>query len=254
VDGKLIILDGHHRTQAAAKAGIKDVPINVYDVTREQANQGRVIQDTHPGFQTFGYAGGLYDRETGLVRFGARDYDPETGRWTAKDPIGFGGGDANVYAYVGGNPISFVDPSGLAEIGYGQNIRTLPDGAPIPAEGAVSMDGPGSPLGALETATNLVPEVKLPVAIAGTLAKLSRCFTKVNVTDPAAEALAARIGGVSSVKFPGKFKDREFDVLSDKYIGQTKPANFKMGGAFRNRAKATFEAAQELGLQPYFSF
>jgi uncharacterized protein RhaS with RHS repeats len=49
---------------------------------------GRVIQDTNPGFQPFGYAGGLYDRDTGLVRFGARDYDPETGRWTAKDPIG----------------------------------------------------------------------------------------------------------------------------------------------------------------------
>jgi len=47
---------------------------------------GRVLLDTNPGFQPFGYAGGLYDLHTGLVRFGARDYDPETGRWTAKDP------------------------------------------------------------------------------------------------------------------------------------------------------------------------
>jgi RHS repeat-associated protein len=52
---------------------------------------GRVTGETNAGFQPFGYAGGLYDRDTGLVRFGARDYDPETGRWTAKDPIGFGG-------------------------------------------------------------------------------------------------------------------------------------------------------------------
>jgi RHS repeat-associated protein len=36
-------------------------------------------------FQPFGFAGGLYDPDTGLVRFGARDYDPEVGRWTAKD-------------------------------------------------------------------------------------------------------------------------------------------------------------------------
>ena len=47
---------------------------------------GVVIQDTNAGFQPFGYAGGLYDPDTGLVRFGARDYDARTGRWTAKDP------------------------------------------------------------------------------------------------------------------------------------------------------------------------
>ncbi|WNG19043.1 kelch repeat-containing protein [Cystobacter fuscus] len=75
---------------------------------------GVVLADTRPGFQPFGFAGGLYDRHTGLTRFGARDYDAETGRWTAKDPIRFAGGDTNLYAYVGGNPIMFVDPSGLA--------------------------------------------------------------------------------------------------------------------------------------------
>ena len=54
---------------------------------------GNVLQDTQPGFQPFGFAGGLYDPDTKLVRFGARDYDPRTGRWTAKDPILFAGGD-----------------------------------------------------------------------------------------------------------------------------------------------------------------
>ena len=33
----------------------------------------------------FGYAGGLQDRDSGLVKFGARDYDPEVGRWTGPD-------------------------------------------------------------------------------------------------------------------------------------------------------------------------
>lgn len=47
------------------------------------------------------------------MKFGARDYDPETGRWTSKDPILFNGGDANLYGYVLGDPINFVDPSGL---------------------------------------------------------------------------------------------------------------------------------------------
>jgi RHS repeat-associated protein len=56
----------------------------------------------------------LYDRDTGLVHFGARDYDPVTARWTAKDPIGFNGGVTSLYTYVGGNPVSFVDPYGLS--------------------------------------------------------------------------------------------------------------------------------------------
>ncbi len=62
----------------------------------------------------FGFAGGLYDADTELIHFGARDYDPKIGRWISKDPIGFNGGDTNLYAYVGGNPVSYVDPTGLA--------------------------------------------------------------------------------------------------------------------------------------------
>ncbi|MBI2435164.1 MAG: hypothetical protein HYV26_20085, partial [Candidatus Hydrogenedentes bacterium] len=69
----------------------------------------------------FGFAGGLHDRDTGLVRFGFRDYDPNNGRWTAKDPIGFAGGDVNLYAYVVADPISFVDPSGER---FGWNVVT----------------------------------------------------------------------------------------------------------------------------------
>ena len=47
----------------------------------------RVLTDTAPGFQPFGFAGGLYDPLSGLVHFGERDYDPEAGRWSAKDPL-----------------------------------------------------------------------------------------------------------------------------------------------------------------------
>ncbi|WP_338338190.1 ParB/RepB/Spo0J family partition protein, partial [Xanthomonas citri] len=39
VEGKLIIVDGHHRALAAPRAGIKNVPVNVHDVTKEQADQ-----------------------------------------------------------------------------------------------------------------------------------------------------------------------------------------------------------------------
>ncbi len=74
---------------------------------------GRIILDNNPGFQPFGFAGGLYDVQSGLTRFGARDYDPEIGRWTSKDPIGFAGGSAGLYEYCGNDPVNGIDPSGL---------------------------------------------------------------------------------------------------------------------------------------------
>ncbi|MCB9497506.1 MAG: hypothetical protein H6686_11525 [Fibrobacteria bacterium] len=75
---------------------------------------GNVTSSVTPEFQPFGYAGGLRDDATSLVRFGARDYSPELGRWTAKDPIGFNGGLTNLYGYVGNDPVNRVDPLGLA--------------------------------------------------------------------------------------------------------------------------------------------
>jgi RHS repeat-associated protein len=79
---------------------------------------GNVTSDTSPGFQPFGYAGGLWDSTTGLARFGARDYDSQTGRLTNKDPLRFGGGDTNLYVYVADDPINRTDPSGLLFGGF----------------------------------------------------------------------------------------------------------------------------------------
>ncbi|WP_455813232.1 hypothetical protein [Pseudomonas graminis] len=39
VNGKVIIIDGHHRAEAAAKAGIKDIPVRIHNVTKEQGDQ-----------------------------------------------------------------------------------------------------------------------------------------------------------------------------------------------------------------------
>ncbi len=74
---------------------------------------GNITADTNPGFQPFGFAGGLYDQHTGLTRFGARDYDAQVGRWTAKDPIKFNGGDFNLYGYIFGDPVNLTDMVGL---------------------------------------------------------------------------------------------------------------------------------------------
>lgn len=72
---------------------------------------GNVLEDSNPGFQPFGFAGGLYDQGTKLVRFGARDYDASTGRWTAKDPIL--GPDSNLFAYALNDPVNLYDRNGL---------------------------------------------------------------------------------------------------------------------------------------------
>ncbi len=58
----------------------------------------------------------LYDQHTQLTRFGARDYDAETGRWTSKDPIRFEGGDTNLYGYVINDPVNFADPDGQVPV------------------------------------------------------------------------------------------------------------------------------------------
>jgi RHS repeat-associated protein len=55
---------------------------------------------------------------TGLYFYRARYYDPQQKRFIAEDPLGFGGGDSNLYAYVYGNPIKLNDPSGLLGAGF----------------------------------------------------------------------------------------------------------------------------------------
>ena len=99
---------------------------------------GVVLNDTNPDFQPFGFAGGLYDSATGLVRFGARDYDAVVGRWMAKEPLRFDGGGTNFYVYAFNDPINYIDPDGklpknIDEVGeclYGDpGVKTTLEGS-----------------------------------------------------------------------------------------------------------------------------
>jgi RHS repeat-associated protein len=76
------------------------------------------MYNTNPNLNIpIGFAGGLYDKDTKLIKFGYREYDSQTRRWTSKDPINFNGG-INLYGYVVNDPINLVDPSGLAWTDY----------------------------------------------------------------------------------------------------------------------------------------
>jgi RHS repeat-associated protein len=66
----------------------------------------------------FGFAGGIYDGDTGVIRFGKRDFDPTVGRWTGKEPLRFAGG-RNFYVYAFNDPINYLDVTGLQPTGAG---------------------------------------------------------------------------------------------------------------------------------------
>jgi len=79
-------------------------------LTRQYDAWGNLeIGAAEPGYA---FTGREWDPETGLYYYRARYYDPKVGRFIGEDPIGFAGG-INAYTYVAGNPVNFVDPSGL---------------------------------------------------------------------------------------------------------------------------------------------
>ncbi len=75
---------------------------------------GNVISETNPAAgDRFQYTGREYDAELGIYYYRARYYDPSTGRFLAEDPLSFAAGDSNLYRYVGNQPNTRVDPSGM---------------------------------------------------------------------------------------------------------------------------------------------
>src|SRR3989344_6185181 len=75
---------------------------------------GNITTISNPSFiQPYAWTGREYDIESGFYYLRNRYYDPRTGRFTTKGPIGFEGGYLNVYGYVGNNPVNFTDPTGL---------------------------------------------------------------------------------------------------------------------------------------------
>ncbi len=78
---------------------------------------GNRISVTETVSNPYGFTAREYDPESGLYFYRARYYDPQAGRFISSDPIGFAGGDSNLYAYVFNDPANLVDPKGLSAAG-----------------------------------------------------------------------------------------------------------------------------------------
>ncbi|MCB1604595.1 MAG: RHS repeat-associated core domain-containing protein, partial [Xanthomonadales bacterium] len=109
-------------------------PLKIIDVATGTTTQelsydvwGNILTDSNPDFQPFGFAGGIYDNDTKLTRFGFRDYDANIGRWTSKDPIRFDAGNTNLFGYVINDPINRFDPTGEADLVLLSSGRKLED-------------------------------------------------------------------------------------------------------------------------------
>ena len=92
---------------------------------------GETISSSGTTVNPFKYGGkfGYYTESfTSLILATQRWYAPQLMRWINRDPIGYKGGE-NLYSYVGGSPVRWVDPEGLAPFGNGSNrdIRIKPE-------------------------------------------------------------------------------------------------------------------------------
>jgi RHS repeat-associated protein len=83
--------------------------VNRYDYDSSGSFETRTEAVVNP----FTFTGREFDAESGLYYYRARYYDPATGRFLSRDPIGFASGDLNLYRYAFNNPVNLVDPFGL---------------------------------------------------------------------------------------------------------------------------------------------
>ncbi len=201
----------------------------------------------------FGYAGGLWDRDTGLVRFGAREYDAELGRWLSRDPIGFAGG-WNQFGYVAGDPVNLVDPLGLWPDGNPNDFRfdnpqaqQAFDKAQLQAAALMAIVGgvlgSGGLLGLAESATLPVVEAVAPYLPAWLLPAAGLAVDVAN-EDPCAPSLqrAVRFGETAATR-----AGREAHRLWDPGQGFIK--EFRLPSGLRPDA-VNFNTKQVLELKP----
>ncbi|MGC5940078.1 RHS repeat-associated core domain-containing protein, partial [Ralstonia pseudosolanacearum] len=229
--------DGGERYGGDQDAGKSDQPAEtvgsiVYarnhlgSVTDTQTLNGRAVSHTEYGpygepiksegrseyRSDFGYAGMQYHAASGMYLTQFRAYDPGTGRWVSRDPIGEEGG-INLYAYVGGNPLSNSDPRGL-------QAYPIPGPGPVPAPGG-GVNAPGGSRGSIDPVTGMPisspsrPSINIPSV--GTICLISPAIcAAANViaatSKPGSKPKDCPSGTRPIDKVPGLGKDEVHDI------------------------------------------
>jgi RHS repeat-associated protein len=109
--------DGHycyHFNGTGSTVAITDMSESVVNSYAYDAF-GQVLAQEETIVQPFKFVGryGVMAEPNGLYYMRARYYDPGVGRFISEDPLGFGGGDVNLFAYVQNDPVNHIDPMGL---------------------------------------------------------------------------------------------------------------------------------------------
>jgi RHS repeat-associated protein len=125
-DGKTYRIIADHLGSPRLVINVNDINDIPYRANYSATGVATAVGGTSLDWLPFGFAGGMFDKSTNLVRFGARDYDPSIGRWVSKDPSRFRGG-INLYVYSWNDPVNFRDRTGRRPTGAG--------GAPNSGEG-----------------------------------------------------------------------------------------------------------------------
>jgi RHS repeat-associated protein len=221
---------------------------------------GEILQDSNPRWQPFAFAGGLYDPDTGLLRFGARDYDSSAGRWLAREPLLFEGASNNLYHYSQGDPINLVDPDGNIPLivavplvggvvnGLFGAAQQISSGAGLGDVGAGFLNGFASGVTGTAVAVGLgmIPAVGPAVAaagggLAGSLTGQWASRMPMNAVEAAFSTVGGGLGGYAASKLmplrgfePNPWLPRDasnFGKNSQRMIGQ-EAIDGGVGGAF----------------------
>jgi RHS repeat-associated protein len=170
------------------------------------------------------YSGKEKDEESGLYYHGARYYACWLGRWTAADPIGLVDG-VNIYAYVNGNPVSGVDPSGTT------TEEKVDEGKVFPTFEEVEIKGEG---GANENSKSLRDYVDVVRSIENIASSL---YEKLNERNSMVSRLLRDFGGYTNIKWnlTSGSVDSDFREQIDRNLAEV-VSKFGKGGAF-NRIK-----------------
>ena len=133
------------------------------------------------------------DADTNILRLGARDYDFDIARWTAKDPIIFAGHGTNLYSYASDDPANRIDPTGTEDITLGDQFAAVTQAGVL--AGLHTLGVAASICGWTAAATAVGLDIRAPELFASCKFKKSKCDRQYYDIDiPTCNAISRRRG------------------------------------------------------------